>query len=131
MAVERAIYPPTKTHKVCTICKKEKPLEDFQWRSTFNCYSSQYKRCVHWAVVVKRWNLTVTQREIVAFVEQNYDGTCMLCREPLPENKIHLDHDHATGKPRGLLHATCNALLGMAGDNVVKLRQAISYLEKA
>jgi hypothetical protein len=40
----------------------------------------------------------------------------------------HTDHDHKTGKVRGVLCHHCNMLLGNAKDCVETLRQAITYL---
>lgn len=55
---------------------------------------------------------------------------CKCCDEPIkfPARHTHVDHDHSTGKVRGLLCARCNALLGYAGDSIDLLRRAISYL---
>lgn len=39
-----------------------------------------------------------------------------------------LDHDHTSGTARGFLCKRCNLLLGMAGDSVIILQKAISYL---
>lgn len=43
--------------------------------------------------------------------------------------KLHVDHDHTTGKVRGLLCHGCNIALGMAKDNPRTLRNLASYLE--
>ena len=42
----------------------------------------------------------------------------------------HLDHDHVTGKFRGLLCYRHNLLLGYARDNKEELQDAISYLSR-
>lgn len=39
-----------------------------------------------------------------------------------------IDHDHRSGRVRGILCAPCNLMLGNARDNVVYLRKAIDYL---
>ncbi|NCA22781.1 MAG: hypothetical protein EBS86_16815, partial [Crocinitomicaceae bacterium] len=46
------------------------------------------------------------------------------------DNNAHIDHDHKTGKVRGLLCRECNLLLGFSRDNIHLLEKAISYLQK-
>ena len=41
-----------------------------------------------------------------------------------------LDHDHDTGEVRGLLCHRCNAVLGLATDNIEIFRTAIEYLDR-
>jgi Recombination endonuclease VII len=67
----------------------------------------------------------LTRPEMVA-IERSHAGACAICRR---ETKLVVDHDHKTGKVRGLLCSTCNTGLGKLGDNADRLRQAIQYLE--
>jgi hypothetical protein len=59
---------------------------------------------------------------------------CPICKDSFKElniKSIHLDHDHATGKIRGLLCFKCNAGLGQFKDSIESLKAAIAYLENA
>jgi len=58
---------------------------------------------------------------------QAEDGRCAICKEAA---KLHLDHDHQTGKIRGLLCGACNRAIGMMQDNPARLRAAAAYLEE-
>lgn len=44
-------------------------------------------------------------------------GRCALCQLPCSEADACLDHDHQTGFVRGVLHRSCNALLGKVENN--------------
>lgn len=39
-----------------------------------------------------------------------------------------VDHDHGTGKIRGILCSHCNRAIGLFGDSIAKLERAVSYL---
>lgn len=58
------------------------------------------------------------------------DGVCAVCsRPPTPGISLHVDHDHETGRIRGLLCFRCNNALGDMEDDPVLLRAAARYLE--
>jgi hypothetical protein len=62
-------------------------------------------------------------------------GHCALCPRTEPRGigeeraSFAVDHDHATGKIRGLLCLQCNIMLGNADDNPELLRSGASYIE--
>jgi hypothetical protein len=65
------------------------------------------------------------------------NGGCALCGIK-PEDQaarytkyLHIDHDHKTGKVRGLLCAEHNLMLGRWHDSATELRTAADYLEAA
>ena len=47
------------------------------------------------------------------------------------KRRFHVDHDHLSGKVRGLLSHNANAILGFANDNIDVLKNAIAYLERS
>jgi hypothetical protein len=58
------------------------------------------------------------------------DGRCGICRADRCSSgkTFAADHDHTTGKPRGVLCGKCNKGLGLLGDNAEGLRRAFAYL---
>lgn len=52
---------------------------------------------------------------------------CEKCRKPFTKTP-RLDHDHVTGAFRGWLCDTCNRGLGMLGDTLEGLLEAVAYL---
>ena len=58
------------------------------------------------------------------------DYACDICETITPASKLHLDHNHNTGKFRGWLCRTCNTGLGSLGDSQIGLQKAIDYLRR-
>ncbi len=55
------------------------------------------------------------------------DGCCLLCEQTVEYSKVHTDHDHNTGRVRGLLCARCN--LGMCFvDDADFMQRAADYV---
>lgn len=63
-------------------------------------------------------------------------GVCAICGQPetvMRFGKLKLlavDHDHATGKPRGLLCQGCNQGIGHLGEDLGRMEAAARYLEE-
>ena len=80
-----------------------------------------------------------TEKYIRKLFYDAQSGICPICDKPLYEdsfmqntyNKISLDHDHATGEPRGLLHQPCNLKVAQIETRTKKLNYIISRQTEA
>jgi thiol-disulfide isomerase/thioredoxin len=63
---------------------------------------------------------------------RDQSGNCAICGKNRSQERrdLGVDHDHVTGKVRGLLCSKCNSALGMFCDNIEIVRKALKYLEK-
>lgn len=93
---------------------------------------ARYKPGSNLAASLRKYSLTVGEYEAM-LAEQ--DGKCHLCGEaPDPDgikaaSRLHVDHDHVTGKVRRLLCNRCNMGLGYLRDNPKLMRLAADYVE--
>lgn len=59
-------------------------------------------------------------------------GRCAICLKPPKEGKVLVpDHDHKSGRLRGLLCPNCNVGIGMLQDSPELLRNAVEYLNQS
>ena len=133
----RAVLPDGQAR--CPACDTIKPLTDFGRRSgertgrvsycypCFNRIKEESRQRVHGGS--RNYHLRrrygITQAEADAFFDRQ-GGLCALCRERPAQ---HVDHDHLTGKVRGMLCSCCNQGLGNFRDRADVMRAAIAYLE--
>lgn len=75
------------------------------------------------------YGITAAEYDAMAAAQ---DGCCAICSgEPLGRgNRLHIDHDHASGKIRGLLCTRCNTAIGHLQDSPDICRAAAEYLEQ-
>ena len=55
---------------------------------------------------------------------------CALCLRPPRTRRLDRDHDHGTGRPRGLLCARCNQRLERGADTEEWLEAALRYVRR-
>jgi hypothetical protein len=111
--------------RTCAECKDQLPLEFFAADTRSN---DGYKRiCVH-CDRVTRYGIS---RTVIERLWEFQNQSCRVCGEPqtlFGRSGIHVDHDHVTGKVRGLLCAGCNVALGAVRENPEILVGLIQYL---
>lgn len=57
------------------------------------------------------------------------NGSCEICNKFF--KILSVDHCHETGQVRGLLCQKCNSGLGILGDNITSIENALLYLKKS
>ena len=115
--------------KQCTVCKELKSLSDFgKLKIGKDGHNSCCKFCDRKRKLKYSYGITPEEFEIM-LIEQNHK--CKICKNNLIHfcRKTHVDHNHVTGKVRGILCNKCNLLIGHALDSIDILKSAIKYLK--
>jgi len=144
--------------KQCSSCKKIKPIDDFYkdrhlkdglgsaCKLCMAKYAKEYRRKNlskikkskrQWyienvdgeyrrrAKLKYKYNITLEQYDKM-FKKQN--GNCAICGSPELIIRLSVDHDHETGKIRGLLCKSCNIKLGTI-ENKEFIKRVKHYLK--
>jgi hypothetical protein len=136
--------------KTCHICKHKLSLDCFysdkrydtknkqsRCKDCRNDYNKKYKH--KWKLYSRRNNKKRRGLTLEQFEEQltRQNGLCVICGLPeIDTNQygvkdLAIDHNHQTGRVRGLLCVRCNRALGLLNvDNfgIMNLQKAIDYL---
>lgn len=67
----------------------------------------------------------ITKEEYLKMIKDS-NGKCAICK--LKVKELTVDHNHRTGKVRGVLCHKCNSAIGLFMENVKNLKSAIKYL---
>ena len=152
--VEKASRGPGYTPWYCPPCRKERTKAIDRKRAAKRraarteegkAAASAYGKAYYQANYETRWLERGLQKRYgitAADFQRMWDaqgGKCAVCQVAFPplargdmsKDRAVVDHDHATGAVRGLLHHNCNKALGMLGDNIGSLEGAIRYLNEA
>jgi hypothetical protein len=122
--------------RYCPTCEQTKALEEFprsrsasQGRGAYckPCHNERGKRYLERVGGSRDYHLRrrygLTSADVDAMIAAQ-GSTCATC-DGKPE---HVDHDHATGKVRGVLCFNCNQALGNVRDSMQTLTRLRSYL---
>lgn len=111
----------TLKHQNKYYCKHDQQRKEYanQYRSNHRDTILKYNRDKRF----KKYGLTKDQ-----FLEilDRQNNLCAICHKKPP---VDIDHDHRTGRVRGILCRRCNAAIGVFDDSIDLLRNSISYLE--
>lgn len=122
--------------KRCCVCKIEKSVEDF-YKSSSECKACNKVRDSGPRRLQKReyaWKKKLADE--FGLTPEDYwemfdrqDGRCAICRREPDWKRLAVDHDHDTGRVRGLLCHQCNCGLGFFNDDFDLLVTALGYLK--
>ena len=124
---------------VCSACGKEetvtsnKPISKHQTRKSGMCKKCRNAKYYidnpnkHREILLQRRYGISIETYNKLYLEQK--GCCDICKKHSTKFKqnLHVDHNHTTGKVRGLLCKVCNNNVGIYENNQIKIKE---YLEK-
>ena len=119
--------PKSKTineYQNCSKCNCLKPIDNFRYRKErlyFNTVCIECQRIDH---ICRTYNVSY----LVALQLHN-TKKCKICNIDVIGKNQCVDHEHSTGKIRGILCNNCNRALGYFNDSQHKLLNAIKYLK--
>jgi hypothetical protein len=91
-------------------------------------YYQENKEDWHSRLLKKEYGISLLDYNNMLIEQQN---VCDICKNKCVSGKnLAVDHDHDTGKVRGLLCCKCNRGLGNFNDNLDLLEYAVLYLKK-
>lgn len=145
-------------NKICTKCKIKQELSQFynKPRHKLHCwckeccrqYSRQYqkqyrkdnpgksKQYYKQHIEETKQSNRINALRVYNITPEDYDrmfkaqnGVCAICGGVNKDSRnLFVDHNHTTGKVRGLLCSNCNFAIGHMKDNVKLLQNLIKYL---
>ena len=127
----------------CRECHKEKiriknQIRQRKYKETRKRYNDTHKEQMSKQKAEKRlstrYGITIEDYRVM---QENQNGKCSICNKEqtrLNRNnkpiRLAVDHDHKTGRIRGLLCYKCNSGIGYFNDNIELLSKPINYLTK-
>ena len=110
--------------RIAYLADKEKHiLRTKRWRDNNKERVTYLYRSKH---LKSKFKMTVEEYDVMF---ENQNCVCKICRLP-SKKKLSIDHNHTTGKIRGLLCFTCNMGIGYFKDSEKLLKSASKYIKE-
>lgn len=90
-----------------------------------NAYTKRNADKLYDKYLKNKYGISLKEYEVLLKIQNN---VCAICKSPSNNKKMAVDHDHKTGKVRGLLCSSCNTSLGGFKDNIQILNAAADYI---
>lgn len=134
--------------RICSRCRARKPAKEFHVRGKNRRLKSMCKSCEsdYYAPTWRLWyqqNRTrvlnkrikriygISRRDFNKILRKQH-GRCAICRTRRPggNGTWHIDHNHKTGRVRGLLCARCNIMIAQSRESAANLVAAVKYMRR-
>lgn len=146
------IVPIHSERKTCRTCKISKPIGDFSRkensktgistacdechrerdRKRYERQPERRKDIAKWGYL--KWNFGITKDQWHTMLQTQNCRCAICCAEFVTvgrsKNNPCVDHDHATGRLRGLLCRRCNQGIGLLQDSASVAESASAYLKR-
>jgi hypothetical protein len=100
----------------------------------YKLYHQQYRQSLNGKETkqrsrLKRYNSTITEYNQIISNQNNQCAICNRVFDPISrQTTAHIDHNHKTGKIRGLLCGSCNRAIDLLQDDPEVCKNAAAYL---
>lgn len=113
----------------CSQYPKGKDSPNYKHGLSQERHTLRYKKYQRECYDKHKYNLLPEEKQSMVKAQKN---SCAICGYKFGQKSgdMHVDHNHETGKVRGLLCDLCNRGLGYFKDNKQSLANAIKYLNK-
>jgi hypothetical protein len=101
-----------------------------QVRAAHKKHGKQYRTRRYFVLIEERYGVTKSQVQAQSKKQKHRCALCGRKQKCGKRRRLYVDHDHKTGKFRGLTCFSCNSMLGFAKDNIKTLQAAIKYLRR-
>lgn len=137
------MFDPEDITKYCKGCDVIKPISEFYsrlgklktgYRTTCKlCNKNEQIRMKqefpdrwHQYHIKSKYNINIEVYNNLVKIQNN---ECAICYQSQENKRLYIDHDHISGKIRGLLCQKCNSALGLFNDCEQTITQALNYLK--
>ena len=110
------------SYRICTICEQSLKINSFSKRENGKHHKYQCVQCLN----LKKFGINSNDYKELNLLQK---GLCAICKKTSKFFNLAVDHDHNTGKIRGLLCENCNRALGLFYDSPEFLINAAKYVE--
>lgn len=119
-----AQFPETKK---CKQCHETKAVDEFSTNGGVNYFKSSCKRCTAFNARCRRLNLTPEELQPMLLTSK-----CQICDCVFDDDKFIrcIDHDHSSGRIRGVLCSRCNLIIGICKDDSTYFMRAAQYIKR-